>query len=98
MKSEQIDQLCRDWLVGNYGDEIALEYMVYSLVIPSFDSKELNYALEELRLTLCIAFGPEQSFGSTDYQDARDQLGLIDNRTPVPDVFVRAFTSSLNRG
>ena len=93
MKSKQIDQLCRDWLVGNYGDEIASEYMVYSLVIPSFNSKQLNDALEELRLTLCDIYGQEQSFGSTDYQDARDRLELAGKRTPVPDVFVKAFAS-----
>ena len=94
MKSEQIDQLCQEWLVGNYGDEIASEYMVYSLVIPSFNSKQLNDALEELRLILCNSFGPEQSFGSTDYQDARESLGLLGSRTPVPAVFIRAFALS----
>lgn len=64
MKSEQIDQLCRDWLIENYEDEIASEYMVYSLVIPSFNSKQLNDALEELRLILCNIYGQERSFGA----------------------------------
>jgi len=91
MTSAQIDRLCRDWLRQSYDEETASEYATYSLVIPVFNPAHLNNALEELRQTLCIIFGAEQSFGSTDYYEARQRLGLPDYRTPVPDVFLRAF-------
>jgi hypothetical protein len=87
----QIDELCRDWLRENCGEEIASEYTTYSLVIPMWNSPDLNNALENLRLELYLSFGPEQSFGSTDYYEAREKLGLLNGKTPVPDVFVRAF-------
>ena len=91
MSGSQIDELCRDWLQENYGETIASEYTMYSLVIPMWNSAVLNNALEDLRLELCLSFGPEQSFGSTDYYEARGKLGLLDGETPVPDVFIRAF-------
>lgn len=91
MSGSQIDRLCRDWLRENYGEAIASEYTTYSLVIPMWNSPDLNDALEDLKLELCLSFGPEQSFGATDYYEARERLGLPDARTPVPDVFVRAF-------
>jgi hypothetical protein len=94
MTSGQIDRLCWDWLHENYGEEVALEYISYSLLIPAFNSTDLNSALEELRQTLYLIFGPEQSFGSTDYYEARERLGLPDDRTPVPDVFMRAFVGN----
>ena len=87
----QIDTLCRDWLRENYGEGIASEYTIYSLVIPMWNSPDLNDALEDLKLELCLSFGPEQSFGAVDYYEAREKLGLADDRTPVTDVFVRAF-------
>jgi hypothetical protein len=91
VSGSQIDRLCQDWLRENYGEEIASEYTIYSLVIPMWNSVELNDALEDLRLELGLSFGPEQSFGSTDYYEAREKLGLLDSKTPVPDVFIRAF-------
>ena len=91
MSNRQIDRLCQDWLQENYGQEITSEYTRYSLVVPAWNSVELNDALQDLKLMLCLAFGPEQSFGSTDYYEAREKLGLSDDRTPVPDVFVRTF-------
>jgi len=94
MTSSQIDRLCRDWLHENYGEEIALEYAPHSLLLPVFNSIDLNNALEELRQYLCFAFGPRQSLGNTDYYEARKQLGLLYDRTPVPDVFVRAFVGT----
>jgi hypothetical protein len=94
MRGDQIDQLCWDWLHHNYGKEFAMEYVSYSLVIPGLNSAHLNEALDELRQTLCLIFGPEQSFGSTDYYEARQKLGLPDDRDPVPDVFVRAFVGT----
>lgn len=94
MTSSQIDHLCLDWLQENYGEVIASEYSPYSLLIPAFNSIDLNGALEELRQTLYLIFGSEQSFGSTDYYEARQRLGLPGNRTPVPDVFVRAFVGT----
>jgi hypothetical protein len=94
----QIDRLCRDWLRENYGEAIASEYTMYSLVIPMWNSAELNDALEDLRLELRLAFSPEQSFGSTDYYyKAREKLGLLDGKAPVPDVFVRAFITKQSR-
>jgi hypothetical protein len=93
MSGIQIDVLCQDWLRENYGEATASEYTRYSLVIPMWNSLELNDALEDLKLELCLSFGPEQSFGTTDYHEARQKLGLPENRTPVPDVFVRAFAT-----
>ena len=92
MASDQIDRLCWDWLHYSYGEEIASEYERHSMVIHAFNSTELNNALEELRQTLCLIFGPEQSFGNTDYYEAKEKLGLRDDRTPVPDIFLRAFS------
>ena len=94
MNGNQIDELCQEWLRKNCGEEIASEYTTYSLVIPVWNSLVLNNALEDLRLELCLSFGPEQSFGSTDYYEAREKLGLIDGKTPVPDVFIGAFITS----
>jgi hypothetical protein len=94
MTDGSIDRLCRDWLRQNYGEEVASEYTSYSLLIPAFNSADLNDALDELIQTLYLIYGPEQSFGSTDYYEARERLGLPDDRTPVPDVFVRAFVGT----
>jgi hypothetical protein len=93
MSGGQIDKLCREWLRENYGEEIASEYTTYSLVIPMWNPADLNNALEDLRLELCLPFGPEQSFGSTDHYEAREKLGLSGGRTPIPDVFVRTFAT-----
>lgn len=94
MSGSQIDGLCQEWLRENYGKAIASEYTTYSLVIPMWNSADLNDALEDLKRELCLSFGPEQSFGATDYYEAREKLGLPDDRTPVPDVFIRAFVRS----
>jgi hypothetical protein len=91
VSGSQIDELCREWLRENCGEEVASEYTMYSLVIPMWNSPDLNNALEDLRLELCLYFGPEQSFGSTDYYEAREKLGLLSGKTPVPDVFIGAF-------
>ena len=91
MSDSQIDRLYQDWLRENYGEAIVSEYTTYSLVIPMWNSPDLNDALEDLKLELCLSFGPEQSFGTTDYYEAREKLGLPDGGTPLPDVFVRAF-------
>jgi hypothetical protein len=93
MSGGQIDKLCREWLRENYGEEIASEYTTYSLVIPMWNPADLNNALEDLRLELCLSFGREQSFGSTDHYEAREKLGLSGGRTPIPDVFVRTFAT-----
>ena len=92
MSVSQIDELCQDWLRKNYDEEIASQYTKYLLVIPTCNSPELNDALEDLKKELRSYFGPEQSFGNTDYHEARKRLGLPDKGTPVPDVFFRAFT------
>ena len=94
MSGSQIGALCQEWLRENCGEEIATEYTIYSLVIPMWNSADLNNALEDLRLELCLSFGPEQSFGSTDYYEAREKLGLLNGKTPVPDVFIKAFITS----
>jgi hypothetical protein len=94
VSGSQIDELCQEWLRENCGKEIASEYAMYSLLIPMWNSPVLNNALEDLRLELCLSFGPEQSFESTDYYEAREKLGLPDSKTPVPDVFVKAFITS----
>jgi hypothetical protein len=93
VSGSQIDRLCHDWLRENYGEAIASEYTTYSLVIPMWNSPDLNNALEDLKLKLPLSFGPEQSFGATDYYEAREKLGLPDDRTPVPDVFIRALAT-----
>ena len=74
MTGDQIDRLCQDWLHENYGEEIASEYAPHSLVIPVFNSVDLNNALEELRRTPYLVFGHEQSFESTGYYEARERL------------------------
>ena len=93
VSGSQIDKLCRDWLRETYCDEIMSEYTIFSLVIPMWNSADLNDALEELKVELCLSFGPKQSLGTTDYYEAREKLGLPDDRTPVPDVFVTAFAT-----
>jgi hypothetical protein len=91
LSGSQIDELCREWLRENCGEELASEYTIYSPVIPMWNSAVLNDALEDLRLELCLSFGPEQSFGSTNYYEAREKLGLLNGKTPVPEVFIRAL-------
>jgi hypothetical protein len=90
----QIDRFCQDWLREDYGGEIASEYTTYSLVIPMWNPAELNEMLEDLRLALCLAFGPEQSFVSTDHYEAREKLELSGGRTPVSGIFMRAFAAN----
>ena len=87
----EIDRLCTGWLSDNYGEEIACEYSAYSLVIPMWDPPDLNDALETLRRVLCMAFGPDQTFGTTDYHEARTKLRLHEERVEIPEVFIRAF-------
>jgi hypothetical protein len=91
MTDDKIDRLCLDWLRQNHGEEVASEYKSYSLLIPAFNSADLNGALEELIQTLYLLCGTGQSFGSTDYYEARERLGLPGDKTPVPEVFIRAF-------
>jgi hypothetical protein len=94
MSGSQIDKLCTDWLRENYGQEIASEYSPDSLAIPMLNSPELNGALEALREVLCIAFGPDESFGSTEYHQARRKLGVPEEDVPVPEVFMKVFTTT----
>jgi len=94
MNGTQIDLLCRDWLRDNYGETMASEYTSYSLIIPMWNSPEINNALENMQSELTLSFGREQTFRATDYYEAREKLGLHDNRTPIPNVFVRAFIRS----
>jgi len=91
MSSKQIDLLCQEWLRANYSEEFASEYSTYSLVIPAWNSPELNDALEALQTEMTISFGFGQSFGATDYEEARERMGLAKAKTPVPDIFVSSF-------
>ena len=91
MSAYQIDRLCSDWLSENYGEETASKYGPCSLVISMWNDSELNDALETLRQVLCIAFGPGESFGNTDYREARRKLGLREEGHGIPDVFIKAF-------
>jgi len=97
MSDAQIDKLCGDWLKENYGDEIASEYTTYSLLIPMWNTPDLNDGLDTLRQVLCVAFGPDESFGTTDYHQARVKLGLMDDTVPIPQVFIDAFAGNLER-
>ena len=97
MISGQINRLCRDWLRQNCGDEIAWEYRSYSLVIPMWNTPDLNNGLETLRQVLCITFGPDESFATTDYHEARKRLGLPEDSIAVPEVFIKAFAVTLER-
>jgi hypothetical protein len=92
MSSHQIDRLCSDWMSENYGEETASKYGPCSLVIPMWNASDLNDGLETLRHVLCIAFGPNESFGSTDYHEARRKLGLWEDGYRIPDAFIKAFT------
>jgi len=91
MTADQIDKVCIDWLKENYGQELARRYRPYSLVIPGRNISELNEALEILLQLLRVAFGQDKSFGTTDYYEVRRKLKLPDDRTPIPDVFLKAF-------
>lgn len=94
MSSAEIDKLCFDWLEENYGRETASKYTTYSLIIPAWNSYDLNEALETFRQLLYISFGPDESFGTIDYHEARKKLSLVDDSVPIPEVFVRAFAGA----
>jgi hypothetical protein len=94
MLSGQIDKLCTDWLRENYGEEIASKYKSYSLVIPMWNTPDLGEGLETLRHVLCVAFGPDESFGTTDYHEARAKLRLLNDEVPIPEVFIKAFAET----
>jgi hypothetical protein len=94
MTLDQIDKVCIDWLKENYGEEVATKYRPYSLVIPMWNTSELNEALETLIRVLHIAFGPDESFGTVDYYEVRRKLKLSDDRTLIPEVFLRAFAKA----
>ena len=95
MKSRQIDKLCIDWLKENYGEELASKYKCHSLLIDVFNSLELNEALESLTQVLRIAFGPDRSFGTTDYHEARRRIGLHEDVDMIPEAFIKAFSETV---
>ena len=95
MSSNQIDKLCRDWLREHYGEGIASEYKPESLVINAYNSPDLSEGLEDLKHELCLAFGPDISFGTTDYLEARTKLGLDDEQIPIPELFCQSFYCKL---
>ena len=92
MTASEIDRLSIDWLRHNCDVEIASQYMVHSLAIPMLNHPTLIEALERLKQALCEAFGPDESFGTTDYREARAKLGLPADETLIPEVFIKAFT------
>ena len=94
MTSAQIDKLCTDWLRENCGEEVASGYRPLSLVIPMWNTRELNDALDTLRQVLSIAFGPDESFGTTDYHEARRKLGVPGDSIQIPEVFIKAFAGT----
>ncbi len=98
MTADQIDKLCVDGLQENYGEEFATQYGPYSLLIPMWNTLEFNEALGTLIQVLRIAFGQDESFGTTDYYEARRKLKLSDGRTPIPEVFLKALVESCERG
>ena len=97
VSGEQTDKVCIDWLRENYREDLVSEYRAYSLVIPMWNTPELNEALETLLQELRIAFGPDMSFGTTDYYEARTKLELPDDRTPIPEIFLRAFAEPYHK-
>ena len=50
--------------------------------------------MESLRQVLCIAFDADESFGTTNYHEARAKLGLPDDGVPIPEVFIEAFAGT----
>jgi hypothetical protein len=94
MTSSETDRLCRDWLRENCWEEITSEYKHYSLLVPVRNSPELNDGSETPRQALCIALGPDESFGSIDYYEARRRLGLSEHCTSIPEVFTKAFAGT----
>jgi len=68
--------------------------MPFTLVIPMWNPPDLNDALKNLRQVLCIAFGADQSFGTTAYHEARRKLRLHEKMVEIPEVFIRAFTGT----
>jgi len=92
MTGIQVDALCRDWIEQNYGLELAHSYKDYSLVIPDWNNDELNEALENFRQIMCIAFGPDESFEATDYNEARDKLNLPGGRAQIPEAYLEVFS------
>ena len=98
MTGAEIDRLCLDWLSENSGEAVAHQYTSHALLIPRWNPPELNEALDTFRLTLCIAFGPDESFETTDYGEARRRLRLSVEAVPVPRVFIEAFAGMHGHG
>jgi hypothetical protein len=92
MTGSQVDTLCKDWIEQNYGVVLASKYMRYSLVMPIWNDAELNEALENFRQILCILFGPDESFETTDYHEAKSKLGLPASEPRIPDAFLEIVT------
>ena len=91
MIGAEIDRLCLDWLSENSGEGVAHQYTSHALLIPRWNPPELNEALDTFRRSLCIAFGPDRSFGATDYREARRRLRLREDPVPIPRAFIEAF-------
>ncbi|MFO7772390.1 MAG: hypothetical protein R6V59_00330 [Dehalococcoidia bacterium] len=97
MKEEEIDELCLDWVKEHYGEELAREYQPYSLLISMWNVPALNQALQALMQELRIVFGPDERFGTVEYSEARRKLKLSHDRTPIPEVFLQAFTEAYEK-
>jgi hypothetical protein len=61
-----------------------------------WNAPELNEALDSLKQVLSIAFGPDESFGTTDYNEARRKLRLPED-VPIPEAFIKAFSGAYRR-
>ncbi len=93
MTANEADRICIDWLRDNCGHEVASKYTFYSMVMPMLNAPDLNQGLETLRQELCRTFGPDESFGGTDYHEARAKLGLAEDRVRIPEAFIQAFAN-----
>ena len=92
MTGKQVDNLCRAWIEQNNGFELARRYTGYSLVMPGWNDDELTEALENLRQVLCIAFGPDESFETTDYYEARAKLKLPERQSQIPQAYFEVIS------
>ncbi|MDD5038148.1 MAG: hypothetical protein PHN78_02380 [Dehalococcoidales bacterium] len=97
MTGSQIDRLYRSWLRENYGEAVALGYTAYPLVIPMWNSPELNDVIKDLQLEPDLSPLSRATLLSCDYYEARVKLGLPHDRTPVPK-HLSGLCTKVNRG
>ena len=59
---------------------------------------DLNEALDTLRRLLGMAFGADESFGNTEYSEAKRKLRLPEERVQIPEAFIKAFAGTHGPG